>query len=148
MGKSNIPTSKQNGLGLEKSLGPVLATVKEEVESLQAQAAVSISEETITVDDTTQEVSLSVFNTKAETENAASVASLADGTIPGQRKLITLATQGTGGDQLTLDGTNIHNLSAVQSTGVVFDAEGEFLLVEWTGSEWQEVYASATVNTA
>lgn len=148
MGKSNIPTSKHEGLGQEHSLGAPFQTVKTEVESLQAQSPVAISVESITVDDTTQEISLDVYHTQCVTDNASSLASLADGTIAGQRKLITLLTQGTGGDEIALDETNIHNASGVQATGVTFDAEDEFLLVEWTGSEWHAVYATATIATA
>lgn len=104
--------------------------------------------ETINVSATTQEVSTSPFHTQMVTTAAASVASLADGTYAGQRKLITLKTLGTGGDEVALDETNIHNASGVQATGVTFDAADEFLLVEWTGVEWQAVYSTATIATA
>lgn len=122
--------------------------VKTEIESLQAQSPVAISAETITVNDTTQEISLGVYHTQCETDHASSVASLADGTIPGQRKLITVTTLGTAGDELALDATNIHNASGTQATGVTFDAADEYLLIEWTGAEWQEVYGTATITTA
>lgn len=118
------------------------------VEEILSQLPVATSEEQIEVSDTTQEISLDNFHTKMITAHASSVGTLADGTIPGQRKLITLETQGTGGDEFALDETNIHNSSGTQATGVTFDAEDEFLLVEWTGNEWQEVYGSATIATA
>jgi|GEM_PF-1924987 len=147
MGQSKIPTGRPD-LGLPKSLGHIFETVKSEMESLQAQNPVAISFESVTVSDTTQEISLSEFQTKMTTSHASSVASLADGAIPGQRKLITLTSIGTGGDEVALDEANIHNASGVQATGVTFDAEDEFLLVEWTGAEWQEVYGTATIATA
>lgn len=105
-------------------------------------------ENQITATDVTQELSLATFHAKITTGHAASVASLADGTYPGQRKLITLETITTEGDVFTLDETNIHNAAGTQATSVTFDAEGEFLLLEWTGVEWQEVYGTATIATA
>lgn len=104
--------------------------------------------ETIDVSATTQVIATSPFHTQMVTTAAASVASLADGTYAGQRKLITLKTLGTGGDTLALDETNIHNAAGVQATGVTFDAATEFLLVEWTGVEWQAVHTTATIATA
>lgn len=147
MGQSKIPTQRPD-LGLPKSLGGAFETVKSEMESVQAQAPVAISTESITVSDTTQEISLSEYETKMTTSHASSLASLANGAIPGQRKLITLDTLGTAGDELALAATNIHNAAGTQATGVTFDAADEFLLAEWTGSEWQEIYGTATIATA
>ena len=104
--------------------------------------------DTISVSDTTQVIPAFPYHTQAETTHADSVASLADGEYVGQRKLITLITLGEVGDDLTLSPTNIHNASGTQATSVVFDAADEFLLVEWTGVEWQAIYTTATIATA
>lgn len=104
--------------------------------------------ETIDVSATTQVIATSPFHTQMVTTAAASVVSLANGTYAGQRKLITLKTLGTGGDEVALAPANIHNAAGTQATGVTFDAATEFLLVEWTGVEWQAVYTTATIATA
>ena len=67
------------------------------------------------------------------------------GITVGHRKLITLKTRTNGADVVNLDHANIANDSGVQATNVDLDAEGEFVLLEFNGSKWQIVYASATV---
>jgi hypothetical protein len=67
------------------------------------------------------------------------------GAVVGQRKLVTLGTRTDGSDVVNLDHANIHNASGTQCTNVDLDAANEFVLVEWTGSEWQIIYANATV---
>lgn len=117
-------------------------------ETLKTALNAISGEEAITVDDTTQEITQDYYNTKMTTAHASSVASIGDGHTVGQRKLITLETLGTAGDEVALDPDNIHNASGTQATGVTFDAADEFLLLEWTGAEWQEIYGTATIGTA
>lgn len=146
MSTKNILGKPISGLSLESKIvdGDEIANIAVVQALVDAYVATG---ETISVSATTQEIGTSPFHTQAETTAAASVASLANGTYAGQRKLITLATLGTGGDVLTLDETNIHNAAGTQATGVTFDAADEFLLVEWTGTEWQEVHGTATITT-
>lgn len=104
--------------------------------------------EAIIVTNTTQVISTTAFQTAFTTAHATSAASLADGDYPGQRKLITCAELGAGGQVLALAHANITNAAGTQATGVTFDAEDEFLLVEWTGAKWQAVHTTATIATA
>lgn len=135
----DIPTRK---FRKDESLGEL-------VKEILSQLPVATSAEETEVDDSTKEISLDAYHTEFVTAHASSVCSLADGNIVGQRKLLTLKTQGnSGSDSVALDSTNIHNAAGTQATGVTFDAVDEFLLVEWTGAEWQEVYGTATIATA
>jgi len=107
--------------------------------------------ENILSDDTdTPAVDLEVYESQIRTTGSAGAENLAvpDGSVVGQRKLLTLAVLGATGDSVALVATNIHNASGTQATGVTFDAAGESLLVEWTGSEWQAIYTTATIATA
>lgn len=147
MSTKNILGKPISGVSLESKL-----QTGDEIANLDVFQAIvasfNASGEDITVSDTTQEIGTTPFHTQATTSHASSVASLADGDYVGQRKLITLDALGTAGDELALDEANIHNSSGTQATGVTFDAANEFLLVEWTGVEWQEVYGTATIATA
>lgn len=74
---------------------------------------------------------------------------LGDGTgvTVGQRKLITLAVRTHASDVVNLDHANMHNAAGVQLANADLDAAGEFVLFEWNGSEWQEIYSDATLAT-
>lgn len=135
------------GIDIPKRLFRKMHGMGELIKEILSQLPVATSIDEIAVSDTTQEINLEAYHTEMITEAAASVASLADGEITGQRKLLTLKTLGTAGDTISLDATNIHNAAGTQATGVTFDAEDEFLLIEWTGAEWQEIYGSATITT-
>lgn len=135
------------GLDIPKRIFRKNHSMGEMIKQMLSQLPVELSDESIVVSATTQEISLEAYHTQCETSAASSVASLADGAIPGQRKLITLEALGTAGDSLALDATNIHNAAGTQATGVTLDAAAEFLLIEWTGAEWQEVYGTATITT-
>lgn len=65
--------------------------------------------------------------------------------IVGQRKLVTLETR-VGTDTVSLDHANILNASGTQATNVDLDAAGEFVLLEYVGSnKWQVRAANATI---
>lgn len=103
--------------------------------------------EEITVNATTQAIDVSVYQTKATTAAAASVATLPAGTFPGQRKVITLAELGTGGDTLVVTpgaGVTWKVVAGTALTSLTFDAAGEYALIEWNGAAWKNVVTTAT----
>lgn len=104
-------------------------------------------EEEISVSDTTQEIDVSIYQTKATTAAAASVATLPAGLFPGQRKVITLAALGTGGDALTVTpgaGVTWKVVAGTALASLTFDAADEYALIEWDGAQWQNVATTAT----
>lgn len=106
--------------------------------------------ENITTNDTdTLPVDVEVYETKIQTagSESAEMISIPDGTVVGQRKLITVTAIGAAGTAVGVAFTNIVNASAVQLTGCSMDADDEFLLLEWNGSKWQVVYSAATLAT-
>ena len=74
---------------------------------------------------------------------------IGDGTdiTVGQRKLVTLAVRTNASDVLNLDHANIHDAAGVAMTNCDLDAVDEFILMEWNGVEWQELYSDATITT-
>lgn len=104
--------------------------------------------ESITVNATTQQIAMDVYQTKMTTAAASSVATLPAGAFPGQRKVITLAALGAGGQTLAL--TPHAGVTWKASNGTdntvsnTFDAADEFLLVEWDGAAWATLKTTAT----
>lgn len=151
MTKRYIVTGDAQGFGPGEAFKPGDELVGKDViadEMIPSLRARESNPQDITVNNVTQVISITAFHTSFTTTHASSVASLADGSYPGQRKLITCEALGTGGDTLALAHANIINASGTQATGVVFDAATEFLLVEWTGAKWKAVHTTATISTA
>ena len=96
-----------------------------------------------------QAVATTSYETKITTGGTAGTEniSIADGTIVGERKLITLAVRTDASDVVALAHANVVNASGTAATGVTLDAAGEFILLEWNGSKWQAVYTPATIAT-
>lgn len=63
----------------------------------------------------------------------------------GDRKLIEMVTRTNASDVVNLDHANIANAAGVQATNADLDAAGEFVLLEWNGTKWQVIHASATI---
>jgi len=66
--------------------------------------------------------------------------------VIGQRKLYTLKTRTNGADVLNLDHANLVNAAGTAMTNCDLDAAGEFILLEWNGLKWQEIYSDATIT--
>ena len=68
------------------------------------------------------------------------------GAIIGQRKLVRLVTRSHASDVVALDEGNIINSAGAALDVVAFDAANEYLLVEWTGAKWKEIYSTCTMT--
>lgn len=97
--------------------------------------------------DTAVPIGLDEYETSFVTSGSggAEDASMGDGTgvQPGTRKLLRLASLGEPGDSVALDHANIVNASGAALQAAALTAEGAYLLLEFNGAAWQEVYASA-----
>lgn len=104
--------------------------------------------EAVTTGATSKAADTTVYQTVLTTGATAGAEALtiANGTIPGQRKLLTLETLGGVGDSVAVAFANVVNAAGTQATGVVLDAAGEYLLLEWTGAKWKVIYGTATVT--
>lgn len=96
-------------------------------------------------------VDTAVYKTEITTGGTAGSedVNIGDGTgaVIGERHLIELTTRTNASDVVNLDHLNVHNAAGTALTNLDMDAEGEFVLVEWTGSEWQIIYSDATEST-
>lgn len=103
----------------------------------------------IIVNATTQDIDVSTYQTRPTTAATTSVANLPAGLFPGQRKVVTLAALGAGGQSLVL--TPAAGVTWKQANGntdcasVTFSAANKFLLVEWNGQRWTNLNTDATV---
>lgn len=102
--------------------------------------------ETVTTAASAKAVDLEVYQTKVITGHATGALTIANGTIVGQRKLITLLTIGTENDVVNFTEASFSQGADTIDT-IVLDAEGEFLLVEWQGAKWEVIKASTGVVT-
>lgn len=100
--------------------------------------------EFMTTTGSSQAVDLGFYQTVFTTTTNSDDVSVPDGTIVGERKLLTLGTLDTGGDVITVSPTNI------DTTSLVLDAADEYALLEWGvtagAAEWTIVYHNATVT--
>lgn len=105
--------------------------------------------EDITVNATTQAISVLVYETRMTSAAASSVATLPAGDYIGQRKLIVFEALGTAGDAVAITpGGGVTWKQADGSTAcasVTFSAADKFLLVEWQGDRWLNIRTDATV---
>lgn len=105
--------------------------------------------EEITVNATTQDIAVDVYETRFTTGAASSVAKLPAGAYIGQRKVIKCKALGTAGDALVL--TPASGVTWKQSDGttacasVTFSAANKYLLVEWNGARWTNIATDGTV---
>ena len=95
----------------------------------------------------TETINLNKYHTKFVSNGAAKAAAIGDGTgaVVGQRKLITLQTRVGGSDTIVLDHANMLNAAGSAASSCILDAANEFILLEWRGSKWQTMVASAGV---
>ena len=106
----------------------------------------------VTTGGTATALDLTVYQSKVTTGGTAGNESLTlgngSGAIVGQKKLITMVTRTHASDVIVLDHANILALDGVALQAAALDAEGEFLLVEWTGVKWQAIWANCTLTDA
>lgn len=103
--------------------------------------------ETVTMAASPQDVDLDYYETKVVTAGVGQVLNIGNGTgvKVGHRKLITLQTRTGGSDTVVLDHANMNNAAGSAASSCVLDAANEFILLEWRGSKWQTIVASAGV---
>lgn len=108
-----------------------------------------LGSEDITVNNVSQNISVSVFETRMTTAHANSVAKLPAGDFPGQRKHIVLDALGTAGDEVAVtpaDGVTWKQANgSTDCASVTFAAADKYLLVEWNGARWTNLATDATV---
>lgn len=111
---------------------------------------IETEEELTLVEDETAILSLTVYHSILTSSGEIDdEAALNDGTgvTIGTRKLVTLNDRATTG-VVALDHLNIVNSAGAALDAVVLDADDEFLLVEWNGVKWKELYSSCTLTPA
>jgi hypothetical protein len=118
------------------------------VSTSAAAADIATVEHVRTNGSTATTANLAVYQTSVTSSGSAGAETLnvGDGTgaVIGQRKLVTLATRTNAADSVALDDTHCAQ-GADTITAVVLDAAGEFVLLEWRGTKWEVIKASAGV---
>lgn len=108
------------------------------------------SKETVVTNDTTPTlIGLDAYNSYLVTSGSEGAEDIAipDGVSLGQRKLITLIGEGHADDSVDMDYANL-SVPGQTISAVAFSDIGDQLLLEWQGTSWVVLAASAGVVTS
>jgi hypothetical protein len=103
---------------------------------------------------TAKDVSLSAFETTLVSATAGAEYNLPDGEYVGQRKRLVADVSGSGtavastAAKAKLGRSLLSGQTPESVTGLVLDADGEHVLIEWTGAKWNVLYTTGTITAS